>query len=71
MRVDSGKDETMKDEDRKKLQRQIGRLARTKFKDSIAPRMAIARHLESRLTELGVPKEDHRLCVMNLFPRGR
>jgi hypothetical protein len=46
------------------IQYLIDYLARTKYKDSIAPRTAIAKELEKELIALGIPKEDHILAVM-------
>jgi hypothetical protein len=50
---------------RKSLQRRIRFLFSTKFKKSIAPRMAIAYHLREELNQLKIHRDDHLLFVMN------
>ena len=47
----------------------IGYLARTKYKDSIAPRRAIASELKDELIAEGYSSEDDRfLAVINAYP---
>ena len=56
---------------RKQIKAKVDRLARTRFRESIAPRSDIARAMESDLLKAGIPLEDHVLAVMNMFPKGR
>lgn len=53
---------------RTRLKMLIEYLAKHKYKDSIAPRKAIASELKKELLEAGIPLEDHFLAVLNLFP---
>lgn len=42
-------------------------LAKTKYKDSIAPNTAIARELKEELLLLDIIEEDHKVAVTNLL----
>jgi hypothetical protein len=44
-------------------------LAKYEFKDSLAPRKAIAARLKQELLEAGISEEDHVLAVHNMYPK--